>query len=57
MRALDANEAAGPRFRHLFSLVSFGSCLGVPVPAELNERYALFLFFSQPALAGADGSR
>ena len=53
LRALDANEAAGPRFRHLFSMVSFGSSLGVPVPAELSERYALFLFFSQPTLTSA----
>lgn len=53
LRALNAYEAAGPRFRHLSALVSFGSCLGLPVPAQLHERYALFLFFDQPALAGA----
>lgn len=53
VRAINAHEAAGPRFRHLSDLVPFESCLGLPVPAELPERYALFAFYNQPALADA----
>lgn len=51
VRALDVNEATGPRFSHLLELIPFQYCLGLPVPARLDERYALFLFFRQPVPA------
>lgn len=53
VRALDIHEASSPRFRHLFALVQFDSCLGLPVPVEMHERFALFAFFHQPDLGGA----
>lgn len=53
LRALSTQETAHPRFRHLSTLISFSSCLGIPVPAQLSERYALFLFFEQPVLGDA----
>jgi len=33
--------------RYLIPLLSFTACLGVPVPAEITDRYALFLFHSE----------
>jgi signal transduction histidine kinase/predicted RNA-binding protein with RPS1 domain len=46
--ARNAREAASGRFLHLNPLLDFEACLGVPVPARLQNRYALFLFFAQP---------
>ncbi|MBK9711420.1 MAG: response regulator [Kouleothrix sp.] len=36
------------RVRYLKPLLSFRSCLGVPVPASMAEHYALFLFSVRP---------
>ncbi|MCG8346771.1 MAG: S1 RNA-binding domain-containing protein [Chloroflexales bacterium] len=35
------------RIRYLRPLLSFQSCLGVPLPGDLPEDYALFVFFAQ----------
>jgi hypothetical protein len=43
-------EIHGPRFRHLAPLLAFASCLGFPVPALLQHRYALFVFYAQPVV-------
>lgn len=43
-------EIQGPRFRHLAPLLAFASCLGFPVPALLQHRYALFVFYAQPVV-------
>ncbi|MER2599349.1 MAG: response regulator [Caldilineales bacterium] len=55
-------ETAG-RLRYVLPLLDFGACCGVPVPAHLRKRYALFLFFSRPLafipnalIASAEGS-
>lgn len=47
--ARDEREATNRRFIHLTQLLKFEVCLGVPVPALLHHRYALFLFYAQPA--------
>lgn len=36
-----------PRFSRLRPLANFNACLGVPVPTELHNRYALFALFSR----------
>lgn len=60
--ARSAQEAEGARFHYLTPLLSFSLCLGVPVPARIHKRYALFLFFAQPVawpegnLARAEGA-
>jgi len=36
------------RMRYLKPLLSFRSCVGVPVPGELSKQYALFLFHHRP---------
>jgi signal transduction histidine kinase/predicted RNA-binding protein with RPS1 domain/ActR/RegA family two-component response regulator len=41
-------ERAGDWARHLLPLLPFEACLGVPVPADVTQRYALFLFFDDP---------
>lgn len=46
--ARDEREATNRRFIHLTQLLKFEVCLGVPVPALLHHRYALFLFYVQP---------
>lgn len=51
VRAADADEAGGPRFRHLAAHVRFASCLGLPISVTLPNRYALFLLSDQPNLA------
>jgi signal transduction histidine kinase/predicted RNA-binding protein with RPS1 domain len=38
---------AEARVRYLKPLLDFKSCLGLPLPGELAERYALFLFWSR----------
>lgn len=46
--AHDERVAASHRFNDLTQLLTFEGCLGVPVPALLHRRYALFLFYAQP---------
>lgn len=55
-------ETAG-RLKHILPLLDFSACCGVPVPAHLRKRYALFLFFGRPLafipnalIASAEGS-
>lgn len=48
LMAASATEASAKRFAHLHSLLAFDACLGVPAPAQLRNRYALFLFFARP---------
>jgi signal transduction histidine kinase len=40
----DARGRGAGRFRYLLPLLSFGSCIGVPVKAQEGVRYGLFLF-------------
>lgn len=40
------------RVRYLTPLVDFRSCLGLPVPCDLAERYALFVFAPRPEAFG-----
>lgn len=40
-------HSAGARVRYLKPLLGFQSCLGVPVPVDLIERYALFVFWQR----------
>jgi signal transduction histidine kinase/DNA-binding LytR/AlgR family response regulator len=56
-------QETGGRLRHVLPLLDFSACCGVPVPAHLRKRYALFLFFSRPLalipnalIASAEGS-
>ncbi len=49
--AASGAEASVKRFAHLHSLLNFDACLGVPAPAQLRNRYALFLFFARPIAA------
>ncbi|MDW8317783.1 MAG: S1 RNA-binding domain-containing protein [Anaerolineae bacterium] len=44
-------EAFSQRFLHLTPLLNFAACVGVPVPALLASRFALFLFFAHPLAA------
>jgi signal transduction histidine kinase/predicted RNA-binding protein with RPS1 domain/ActR/RegA family two-component response regulator len=44
--ARNATEVAEKRFVHLTPLLDFKACLGVPIPAQLQRSYALFLFFA-----------
>ena len=39
--------------RYLLPLFPFRSCVGVPVPADVEQRYALFLFHTHPGFTGA----
>ncbi len=41
----DIFRSSARRFRYLTPLLPFVGCLGVPVPAALANRYALFLFY------------
>lgn len=45
--ARSAAESAGRYFAHLRPLLNFEACLGVPVPAGLRKRYAVFVFFNR----------
>lgn len=40
-------ETDGKRFIHLRPLLDFEACVGMPVPAQLHNHYALFLFFTR----------
>ena len=42
------SDQARPRFKKLLDMVSFQSCLGVPVSAAGQVEYALFLFHRKP---------
>ena len=41
----NAQELERDRFQYLKPLLDFNSCIGVPIPARVHNRYALFLFF------------
>jgi len=44
----DVNHTATARFRYLMPLLPFAACLGLPVPGGSAQKYALFLFYTQP---------
>lgn len=46
--ARDVNQMVGGRFQYLSPLLMFSSCIGVPIPANLPQRFALFLFYPRP---------
>lgn len=46
---IDDAQQAESRVRYLKPLLSFRSCLGVRLPAQMAEDYALFVFSAQPA--------
>jgi signal transduction histidine kinase/predicted RNA-binding protein with RPS1 domain len=50
-RASEVQEA-DPRVRYLRPLLSFRSCVGIPLPVQLAERYALFVFSARQAEPG-----
>lgn len=41
-----------PRVRYLLPLLPFRACLGLPLPVELPERYALFVFHAREREGG-----
>jgi signal transduction histidine kinase/FixJ family two-component response regulator len=45
--ARNTSDVASDAFKHLTPLLDFGACLGVPVPAAVPNRYALFVFYTQ----------
>ncbi|HEU4325938.1 MAG TPA: response regulator [Roseiflexaceae bacterium] len=45
---IDDAKQVEPRMRYLTPLLDFRSCLGLRLPANLPEHYALFLFSPQP---------
>lgn len=52
IKIADAGQVVA-QVRYMRPLLNFRSCLGVPVNAELAERYALFLFSPQPEVFSA----
>jgi signal transduction histidine kinase/DNA-binding response OmpR family regulator len=50
---VDDVETMANYVRYLRPLLSFRSCVGVPVPCQLEQRYALFLFHPQTGFTGA----
>ncbi len=49
---VDDARLVEPRVRYLTPLLDFRSCLGLRLPANLPEHYALFLFSPQPRAFG-----
>lgn len=43
---VDSAQQVESRVRYLQPLLAFHACLGLPLPVQLPERYALFLFFT-----------
>ncbi len=50
---VDNVETMANYVRYLRPLLNFRSCVGVPVPCQLEQRYALFLFHPQVGFTGS----
>lgn len=49
---VEDTQTTAARFRKLSPLLTFRSCLGIPIPGDLSLKYALFLFHPNASVFG-----